>query len=182
MQSPLVVNVKRFKPELIAPAKPTPYEVKILSDIDDQKGIRVQINIFQIYQNSVEMQGRDPVEIIKDAIAKTLVYYYPFAGRLMEGANGKLMVQCSGEGVLFTEASADVRLDQFGDLKPPFPAADDLLYDVSGSAGILHCPLLLIQVTNLNIYFFVIYLTGLKGFTEKFTLLQNLIRDLLCML
>ncbi|XP_042983178.1 secreted RxLR effector protein 161-like [Carya illinoinensis] len=33
----LVFTVRRAKPELIAPAKPTPYEFKQLSDIDDQE-------------------------------------------------------------------------------------------------------------------------------------------------
>ncbi|EEF38392.1 3'-N-debenzoyl-2'-deoxytaxol N-benzoyltransferase, putative [Ricinus communis] len=128
----LVFNVYRHEPELIRPAKPTPHEFKPLSDIDDQDGLRV----------------------IKKALEETLVFYYPFAGRLREVRNNnrKLVVECTGEGILFVEAFADVSLDQFGDdaIRPPFPCFDELLSDVPGSSGIINCPLLLIQATRLK--------------------------------
>ena len=56
---------------------------------------------------------------------------------------------CTGEGVLFVEADADVRLAELergGGIRPPFPCMDQLLFDVEGSSGVLDCPLLLIQV------------------------------------
>ncbi|KAJ1431391.1 Transferase [Sesbania bispinosa] len=103
--SSLAFTVRRQPPELVIPANPTPHELKLLSDIDDQNG------------------------------------------RLREGLNGKLMVDCTGEGVIFIEADADVTLEQFGDnITPPFPCFDELLYNVPGSDGIIDCPLLLIQV------------------------------------
>ncbi|XP_022728565.1 benzyl alcohol O-benzoyltransferase-like [Durio zibethinus] len=143
--------IRRSEPELVAPAKPTPHEYKLLSDIDDQESLRLQIPVIQFYQYDPSMQGRDPAKVIREALKQTLVFYYPFAGRLREGANGKLMVDCTSEGVLFIEADADVTLEQFGDaLQPPFPCFDELLYDVPGSAGMINCPLLLIQVTRLK--------------------------------
>ncbi|XVF30603.1 hypothetical protein REPUB_Repub16aG0072600 [Reevesia pubescens] len=147
----LVFTVRKCEPELVAPAKPTPHEYKLLSDIDDQESLRFQIPLIQFYQYNPTMEGKDPAKVIKEALAKTLVFYYPFAGRLREGINGKLMVDCTGEGVLFIEADADVTLEQFGDaLQPPFPCFDELLYTVPGSEGMLNCPLLLIQVTRLK--------------------------------
>ncbi|CAK9165987.1 unnamed protein product [Ilex paraguariensis] len=147
----LTFTVRRQKPELVAPAKATPHECKLLSDIDDQEGLRFQIPVIQFYGNiGTGGRGRDPVKVIREALAKTLVFYYPFAGRLREGPARKLMVDCTGEGVMFIEADADVTLDQFGDaLQPPFPCLEELLYDVPGSGGVLNCPLLLIQVTRL---------------------------------
>lgn len=149
--SGLVFKVRRDEPELVGPAKPTPKGLKLLSDIDDQDGLRFQIPVIQFYGNDVSMRGRDPVKVIRDALAETLVFYYPFAGRLREGGGRKLMVDCTGEGIMFVGADADVRLTQFGDqLQPPFPCWDELLYDVPASTGVLNCPLLHIQVTRLQ--------------------------------
>ncbi|KAL1313093.1 hypothetical protein HN51_039664 [Arachis hypogaea] len=146
--SPLI-TVKRCKPELVAPAMPTPRELKLLSDIDDQEGFRFQLPSIFIYGHNPSMEGKDPVKVIRDALSRTLVFYYPFAGRLREGHGRKLMVDCTAEGVLFIEADADVALDQLGDsLQPPFPCFEELLYNVPGSEGIVNCPLLLIQVTR----------------------------------
>lgn len=143
--SELVFRVRRQKAELIAPAKPTPRETKFLSDIDDQEGLRFQIPVINFYRKGSD--NYDPVQVIKKAIAETLVFYYPFAGRLREGNGRKLMVDCTGEGVMFVEADADVTLEEFGDeLQPPFPCLEELLYDVPGSAGVVNCPLLVIQV------------------------------------
>ncbi|KAJ8557251.1 hypothetical protein K7X08_002876 [Anisodus acutangulus] len=149
--SELVFTVRRQKAELLAPAKPTPRETKLLSDIDDQEGLRFQIPVINFYRKDSSMGGNDPVKVIKKAIVETLVFYYPFAGRLREGNGRKLMVDCTSEGVMFVEADADVTLEQFGDeLQPPFPCLEELLYDLPGSAGVLNCPLLLIQVTRLR--------------------------------
>ncbi|KAJ4954225.1 hypothetical protein NE237_031057 [Protea cynaroides] len=146
----LVFTVQRREPELVAPAKPTPHEFKFLSNIDDQQTLRTQVPVIQFYRNEPAMRGQDPVRVIRKAIAEALVFYYPFAGRLREGPGRKLVVDCTGEGVLFIEADANVRLEQFGDaLQPPFPCLKELLYDVPGSSAVLGCPLLLIQVTRM---------------------------------
>lgn len=139
-------TVRRKAPLLVPPAAPTPHEFKRLSDIDDQDGIRTQIPIIQFYRGRGD--DRDPVEAIRHALARALVFYYPMAGRLQEISGRKLVVECTGEGILFVEADADVRLDQLGDaLHPPIPFFDDV---VPGSAGILHRPLIHIQVTRLR--------------------------------
>lgn len=150
----LAFTVRTCQPELVAPAIPTPHEIKLLSDIDDQEYLRFHYSIIQVYREKSSMAGKDPVEVIRQALAKTLVFYYPFAGRLREGPNRKLMVDCTAEGVLFIEADADVTLDQFGgdSLQPPFSSSQKVLYDVPGSDGITNCPLLLIQVQLIHMY------------------------------
>ncbi|KAK9224783.1 hypothetical protein WN943_009821 [Citrus x changshan-huyou] len=93
---------------------------------------------------------KDHVKVIKEAISEALVYYYPFAGRIKEGPNRKLMVDCNGEGILFLEVEANFKLEQLGDaIKPPCPYLEQLIYNVPCSDGILGCPLLLIEVSLL---------------------------------
>ncbi|KAG6385945.1 hypothetical protein SASPL_154828 [Salvia splendens] len=107
-------KVSRKNPELIRPAKPTPHELRILSDIDDQDGLRFQMPLILIYRHSPSMEGRDPVRVIRDAVAEAL-------------------------------ADADATLQQLGTLLPPIQNLRELLYDVPGVAGVIDCPLMLIQ-------------------------------------
>lgn len=161
--TPLTFAVRRRAPELIVPAKPTPRELKPLSDIDDQDGLRFPIPVIQFYRRDPKMKNKNPACVIREALAKLLVFYYPFAGRLREGQARKLMVDCCGDGVLFIEAEADVTLKQFRDaLQPPFPYLEELLYDVPGSGGVLNSPLLLIQVKFCGKFHkYHIYVSGL---------------------
>ncbi|ESQ41747.1 hypothetical protein EUTSA_v10013454mg [Eutrema salsugineum] len=148
----LMFKVHRREPELVTPAKATPRELKLLSDIDDQEGLRFHIPSIFFYRNNPTAYS-DPVAVIRRALAETLVYYYPLAGRLREGPNRKLAVDCSGEGVLFIEADADVTLVEFEKkdvLRPPFPCFEELLFDIEGSSEVLNAPMILIQVTRLK--------------------------------
>ncbi|TVU48137.1 hypothetical protein EJB05_07763, partial [Eragrostis curvula] len=140
----LKFTARRRPAVLVAPAAPTPRELKRLSDIDDHDRLRLHIATIQFYCRRESMTGVDPVVVIRDAVAKALVHYYPWAGRLKELEGRKLALDCTGEGVLFVEADADVCLEQFGNtLLPPFPCK--LISDVPGSYAILDVPLLLFQ-------------------------------------
>ncbi|XP_052210148.1 alcohol acyltransferase 16-like [Diospyros lotus] len=147
--SSLTFAVSRQEPRLVAPATQTPCELKPLSDIDDQPGLWFQVPVIMFYRKNPSKDGKDPAKIIEVALAETLVFYYPFSGRLIEASNGKLVVACTGEGVLFVEADADIELEHVSDpLRLGFPYLAKLLQDVPGSDGIVGCPLLLIQVTR----------------------------------
>ncbi|KAK1402679.1 benzyl alcohol O-benzoyltransferase-like [Heracleum sosnowskyi] len=154
-QESLVFTVTRRAPELITPAKPTPHEYKLLSDIDDQQSHRFRIPVIYFYRKKndfIDAEKMDPVKVIRDALSRTLVFYYPLAGRVREGAGRKLGVECTGEGVMFIEADADVTIEQLGGdaIQPPFPCMEEILFDVPGYSGVLDCPILLIQVTRLK--------------------------------
>ncbi|XP_074269959.1 benzyl alcohol O-benzoyltransferase-like [Silene latifolia] len=177
----LTFKVTRQAPELICPASPTPYESKELSDLDNSKDVRYLVPLIMFYRNPTSninlyyLRGSDPVKVIKDAIAKALVWYYPLVGRLRETSEGKLVVECNEEGVLFIEADADVTLDDFGEpLHPPFACSDELLYDVRDPLDILHSPLLLIQVTRLKCGGFILALRQNHTMTDEIGLVQFL--------
>jgi len=141
--------VRRRPAVLVAPAAPTPRELKRLSDFDEQDGVRVQVPNLYFYRRNKSMGSKDPVRVTQETLAKALVPYYPFAGRLREQDGCRLAVDCTGEGVLFVEADAEVGLEHFEDpLLPPFPCLEELIFDVPGSSAILNTPLLLFQVTS----------------------------------
>ncbi|XP_076940588.1 benzyl alcohol O-benzoyltransferase-like [Bidens hawaiensis] len=146
----LTFAVRRHAPELIAPATPVPRELKLLSDIDDQEGLRYLFPLLFMYPSNPKMGDTNPASLIRDALPKLLVFYYPLAGRMVEGSGKKLMLDCTGEGVLFIEAEADVTLEQFGKTPcPPFPCIEKLMCVDPGSDDLVGSPLIQIQVTRL---------------------------------
>ncbi|OAY70821.1 Benzyl alcohol O-benzoyltransferase [Ananas comosus] len=126
---------------------PTPRELKPLSDLDDQRGLRFYRSGIHFYKNDPSREGTDPTEVVRAALARALVFYYPMAGRIREEAGGKLVVDCTGEGAVFMEADADVAIDDFGDvLAPPIPGHEMLLCEPEGAGGVVDRPLFYIQV------------------------------------
>ena len=142
--------VHRRKLVLVGPAGPTPRETKRLSDIDDQETLRGYLPFVYFYRSGAGAHADgDPADVIRRALGEALVPYYPLAGRLREVEERKLVVDCTGEGVAFVEADADVSLAELeaaGPLMSPFPWIDQLLCDVDRSSSVLNSPLLLIQV------------------------------------
>jgi len=117
----------RKKPELVAPARATPRETKALSDLDDFALLHVLqplILFFGVSPGDVQRPDQ-PSKVVKEALAEALVYYYPLAGRLREVPGGKLVVECTGEGVVFVEAVADVSMAELGNPpSQPYPCEE----------------------------------------------------------
>lgn len=115
------------------------------------------IMFYESNQSTTNVGIEKASKVIKRAISQALVPYYPLAGRLIQGPNRKLLVDCSAEGVLFVEAEANVTLKQLGDsIAPPCPHRKDFLCHVPGSEAILGTPLLLIQV----IFQYICFISG----------------------
>ncbi|GLJ11812.1 hypothetical protein SUGI_0177670 [Cryptomeria japonica] len=176
----LKFKVRRQEAVLVAPSLPTPREILYLSNIDDQAGLRFHIPFVQFYKHNILKEYQDPAKVIREALGKVLVHYYPFAGRLREAAAGKLLVECTGEGVLFVEADADVTLAEFGNVQPPIPGFDDLLHDILSPQTVINSPLLLIQVMRLKCKGFIFALllnhimTDSKGLIQFLTALGEI--------
>ncbi|KAF0889508.1 hypothetical protein E2562_025276 [Oryza meyeriana var. granulata] len=147
-------TARRSKAEMVTPARATPRETMPLSDLDDDWDLRFLQSCVEFF-SPVGGRGDDdgghgrhnPAEAIKEALAEALVHYYPIAGRLRELPEGRLVVDCTGEGVVFVEAKADVRLVELGEPPvPPFPCAEEFLCDVGDAGDIIGSPLFFIQV------------------------------------
>ncbi|TKY59492.1 Spermidine coumaroyl CoA acyltransferase [Spatholobus suberectus] len=92
----------------IKPLKPTPTTILSLSSIDNDPEGNYHEQSLHVYRsanhNSPYSSKLDPAEVIKEALSKALIYYYPVAGKLVRHADGKLRINCNSEGVPFTEA------------------------------------------------------------------------------
>lgn len=84
-------------------------------------------------------------KIIKEALSKVLVPFYPMAGRLRRDEDGRVEIDCNGQGVLFIEADTGVVIDDFGDFAPTLKLRQ-LIPAVDYSQGIETYPLLVLQV------------------------------------
>ncbi|XP_027341165.1 shikimate O-hydroxycinnamoyltransferase-like [Abrus precatorius] len=85
-------------------------------------------------------------KILKDALSKALVPFYPMAARLRRDDDGRVEIFCDGQGVLFVEADTTAAIDDFGDFAPTLQLRQ-LIPAVDYSAGIETYPLLVLQVT-----------------------------------
>ncbi|KAL6653170.1 hypothetical protein ACP70R_012097 [Stipagrostis hirtigluma subsp. patula] len=169
----VTIMARRGMPELVVPARRTPHGCKPLSDVDDQWEHRYYQSMILFFRaDRINFGCRQPddrpANAIKRAVAEALVHYYPVAGRLRETTpGGKLVVDCTGDGVLFVEADADGQLEDLG--HPPYPGVEELLFDVAGETAmnVIGRPLLYVQVTRLKC----------GGFAMGFCMCRNIVDD-----
>lgn len=122
-------SVLRSKYSLIRPSEKTPLSTLDLSALDQIPVLRYNARTIHVYKYG----GHEAAPVIRDALSRALVPYYPLAGRLKKSSElGHLQVECSEQGVLFVEASTNCTLDavnyfdniintsiRFDDLLPP---------------------------------------------------------------
>ncbi|GMN23447.1 hypothetical protein TIFTF001_000133 [Ficus carica] len=123
--------------ELVKPSKPTPLDIVLsFSSIDNLLVLEILTQTIFVYRPNSKSQTsdlhddhdhniennhhddhdhdhdqQDPAEVIKEALSKALVYYYPLAGRLKrQQDDGRLKLTCNANGVPFLVASADCSL------------------------------------------------------------------------
>lgn len=140
----LELVVKQGQPTLVPPAQETEKGLYFLSNLDQN----IAVTVRTIYCFKSDKRGNeDAVEVIKDALAKVLVHYYPAAGRLTISSEGKLIIDCSGEGAVFVEADANCSIEEIGDNTKPDPVTlGKLVYDIPGAKNILEIPPVVAQV------------------------------------
>lgn len=85
------------------------------------------------------------VAVVKAALSRALVPFYPMAGRLRRDDDGRIEIDCNAKGVLFVVAETTSLIDDFGEFAPT-PELRRLIPSVDYSAGISSYSLLILQV------------------------------------
>ncbi|KAK8294161.1 hypothetical protein V6Z11_D06G237300 [Gossypium hirsutum] len=86
-------------------------------------------------------------QVLQEALSKTLVQFYPMAGRLGRDENGRLEMLCNAEGVLWIEAETTSAMDDLDGLTP-CSKLRKLVPTADYSGDISSCPLIMAQVST----------------------------------
>ncbi|KAD6794970.1 hypothetical protein E3N88_05866 [Mikania micrantha] len=130
---------------MVKPSKTTPDTRIWNSNLDLIVG-RIHILTLYFYRPNGSDNFFDS-RVLKKSLADVLVWFYPMAGRLANDGDGRVEIYCNGEGVLFVEAEADCRIDDFGEITPS-PELRRLVPTVDYSGDISSYPLVVTQVTR----------------------------------
>ncbi|KAI5675855.1 hypothetical protein M9H77_06805 [Catharanthus roseus] len=137
------INVKETT--MIKPSKPTPKKRLWNSNLDL---LVANIHILTVYFYKPNGSSNFfDTRILKEALSNVLVSFYPMAGRLAKDEQGRLEINCNGEGVLFVGAETDSSIDDFDDFTPSLELRR-LVPAVDYSAGLSSYPLAIFQVTR----------------------------------
>ena len=102
---------------MVTPGEATPKHRLWLS-IFDLVQSRTHTPLVYLYRACSGSAAFSP-DMLKAALSKALVPFYPIAGRLTSDTSGRLEIDCTGDGVLFVTARADATLDE---LESPAPS------------------------------------------------------------
>ncbi|KAJ7299320.1 hypothetical protein O6H91_05G037300 [Diphasiastrum complanatum] len=91
--------------------------------------------------------GSDAIDNLEASLSQVLVHYPFLAGRVITGEDGRLCVDCNDKGILFIEAVADARLDEWNTLID-CPLETDLNREDTSIADSSNAPILRIQLTT----------------------------------
>eukprot|EP00246_Nothoceros_aenigmaticus_P014813 TRINITY_DN5863_c0_g1_i1.p1 TRINITY_DN5863_c0_g1~~TRINITY_DN5863_c0_g1_i1.p1 ORF type:complete len:447 (-),score=56.01 TRINITY_DN5863_c0_g1_i1:356-1696(-) len=138
------VQVVARQETMVKPAAETPRGTLWNSNVD--------LIIPQIHTTSVYFYPSDgsrsffDAAVLRDALARVLVPFYPMAGRLKRDEDGRIEINCNAAGVLFVEAEANASIQELGGFAPD-PALQALVPKVVYTKDITAFPLLVLQVT-----------------------------------
>ncbi|XVE71156.1 hypothetical protein DITRI_Ditri10aG0127800 [Diplodiscus trichospermus] len=129
---------------MIYPAQDTPKESQWISNVDmAMTTFHVPVLYFYRTNGSPDFFK---AQVLKEALSKILVPFYPMAGRLRSDENGRLQIICNAEGALFVEAETTCAIDDLGDFVPSLKLRQ-LVPAVDYSGDISSYPLVMAQVT-----------------------------------
>ncbi|ONK68963.1 uncharacterized protein A4U43_C05F17860 [Asparagus officinalis] len=129
---------------IVAPSDETPKRRMWLSNFDLAFGVREHLPSIYHYRPNGN-PNFFKVETLKASLSKALVHFYPLAGRLEVGPDGRIEINCTGEGVLFTVARCRYDVDAFGVFAPSEEMRQELVPTVESSQP--PCMLFMVQVS-----------------------------------
>ncbi|CAI0394609.1 unnamed protein product [Linum tenue] len=136
---------------MVRPAESRPRHSLWLSNLDL---LQLRSHVTRaICASSSSSESFFDVGVLKEALRKALVPFYPVAGRFRrDGGDGRLEVDCNGEGVLFQEAETEASLAELGDFSLMADIGRELSVElvprVDYSGGVSSYPLVILQVTR----------------------------------
>jgi shikimate O-hydroxycinnamoyltransferase len=115
-----VEEVKVVELSMVTPSEETPRGGLWLSPLDlmlVNRGYTPTVYFYRSDSGAAVDHFFD-VARLKAAMAKTLVAFYPLAGRLGVGVQGRAEIDCGGQGALFVVARSDLSVDDFSSFSP----------------------------------------------------------------
>ncbi|KMT10936.1 hypothetical protein BVRB_5g112740 [Beta vulgaris subsp. vulgaris] len=142
----LELTVKKDEPTRVPPMEETEKGHYFLCNLD--QNIAVIMRTIYLYK-SEEKETIDVAKVIRESLSKVLVHFYPLAGRLTISPEGKLIVDCTGEGPFFVEAEANCSVMEMLGIASADPMVlKNLVYEVPGAKNIIETPTFTVQVTK----------------------------------
>lgn len=137
---------------LVPPAQVLPVERLWISNMDLMH-VRNYRHTVYLYKPNGSSSNFFEAKVLKESLSKALVPFYPVAGRLAKDENGRIEINCNGDGVLFVEAETESTTTELGDFMPSLEL-QQLIPTLGNLSGeIFSHPLLRLQVMiNYPIY------------------------------
>ncbi|RWR91257.1 shikimate O-hydroxycinnamoyltransferase-like protein [Cinnamomum micranthum f. kanehirae] len=139
----MIINVRESS--MVLPAQDTPRCSLWISNLDLLVPRTHTPTVYFYRPSEYSTNFFDP-QILKEALGKALVPFYPVAGRLKRDNNDRFEIDCNGKGVLFVEAEINAVIDDFDDFAPTMEFKR-LIPTVDYTKDISSHPLLVLQVT-----------------------------------
>uniref|UniRef100_A0A0E0L8Q6 Uncharacterized protein n=1 Tax=Oryza punctata TaxID=4537 RepID=A0A0E0L8Q6_ORYPU len=136
--------------EVVVPAEETPAGAVWLSNLDLAARRGYTPTVYFYRRNGDDKAAFFAADAVRDGLARALVPFYPLAGRLGLAGDGRVQIDCTGEGAVFVTArSGHYALD---DLMSEFVPCGEMrdLFVPATPAPNPPCALLLVQVTYLR--------------------------------
>ncbi|CAM0901751.1 unnamed protein product [Alopecurus aequalis] len=146
------MDINVIRSELVKPSEATPQSPVWLSNLDLGARNSYTLMIYLFRTHSDFCLGFFSADVLRKALARALVPFYPLAGRLSMALDGRVEIDCNADGAVFIVAQSNVVLDDIKCFVPSKATCDMFVppYEKMAGTGSPLLLLLLLQVTFLH--------------------------------